>query len=176
MRPKGGIRFYRSLWSVLFVQPVVGPWVQGLPVIWTLLHWIWSFKSTKMGQVRMYGNVTEMLRPKGGFSFNGSLRSVLFAQPVVGAWGKGHLVHGRCFHGLDQSRTRNAVKFDCMATYLNCCVPKADYHLWKPTVCTIRTAISASLSPRVSWYMDLISLDMIIQEHAKGVKSDCMAV
>ena len=45
---------------------------------------------------------------------------------VLGA--KGYLLHGPYFLGYDHSRTRKWVKFDCMAAYLNCCVPNADFH------------------------------------------------
>ena len=41
---------------------------------------------------------------------------------------KGYLLHGPYFLGYDRTRTRKWVKFDSMAAYLNCCVPRADFH------------------------------------------------
>ena len=128
LRPKGGFSFCGSLGSVLFVQPFVGHWVQGLLCIWTRLPGTLSFKNNKMGQVRLHGNLTEMLRPEGGFLFYGSVWSILFVQPFGGVWVQGYLVHGPYFLGYDRSRTGRWVKLDYMAAYLNCCVPRADFY------------------------------------------------
>ena len=44
------------------------------------------------------------------------------------AGSKGYLLHGPYFLGYYRTRTRKWVKFDCMAAYLNWCVPKVDFH------------------------------------------------
>ena len=43
--------------------------------------------------------------------------------------------------------------------------------LWKHRACTIHAPICGSLGPRVTWYMDPTSLDMITQEHENGLSS-----
>ena len=43
--------------------------------------------------------------------------------------------------------------------------------LLKPRACTIHTRICGSLGPRVNWYLDPISLDVIAQEHENGLSS-----
>ena len=44
--------------------------------------------------------------------------------------------------------------------------------LLRPMVCTIRTATCGSLGPRVTWYTDPTSLDMIVHVDEKGLTSE----
>ena len=41
--------------------------------------------------------------------------------------------------------------------------------LWKLRVCTISTPIYGSLDPSATWYIDPISVDMLVQEHEGGL-------
>ena len=43
--------------------------------------------------------------------------------------------------------------------------------LWKPRACAIHAPICGSLGPRVNWYMDPTSFDVIAQEHENGLRS-----
>ena len=46
------------------------------------------------------------------------------------------------------------------------------YTLSKPRACTIHIPICGSLGPKVYWYMNPTSFDVIAQEHENGLSSN----
>ena len=74
---------------------------------------------------------------------------------------KGYLVHGPCFPRYT-CLIRKCTKFKRLSHYLIRCVQRADFHLWKPIVCTTRILNIRPIAQRATWYMDHASHDTCV--------------
>ena len=149
----------------------MGPWVQRFIGTWTLLSSMWSSKNRKMGQVRLYGSLPNLLRAKSGFPFYGSLWPVLFIHPFVGPWVQGLIGTWTLLPSMWSPKNTKMGYVRLNGSLPKPLRPKGAFPFYGGLGPVLFIQPFVVLGSKVNWYMDRTSFDVIAQEHENGLRS-----